>query len=326
MLRRPEDYLRLALGAALLVLLLKGLAYEAGGGAGLLSDAGESFLNLLTALLGLYGSLWARRPRDSDHPYGHGKADALLAAFQALLVGGTALFLAYTMMTGTYLPLRPDAIFAALPYEALAMLLNTVLALLLWHGGRHLHSHLLTTEAWHLMGDVTTSVLVLGGLGAVQVGLPTLIDKAVGLVLAGLMAYGAFRALRESSAALLDEQDPRLLNRLAEALEKHRRPEWIDIHNVRIQRYGATLHIDGHVTFPWYWSLQEAHAALKALEKTLAEELRRPVEFFWHMDPCEPPCCAHCQVTPCPHRQRPFEQSIPFRPETLFPNQKGPRG
>lgn len=307
------------------MLLLKGLAYEVGGGAGLLSDAGESFLNVLTALLGLYGSLWAQRPRDSDHPYGHGKADALFAALQALLIGGTALFLAYTMMTGTYRPLRQQAFLSAFPYEALAMVLNATLALLLGQGGRRLHSHLLTAEAWHLLGDVATSALVLGGLGAVHIGLPPLIDKGVGLVLIGLIAYGAFRLLRESSAALLDEQDPRLLTRLAEALEKHRRPEWIDIHNVRIQRYGATLHIDGHVTFPWYWSLQEAHTALKALEKTLAEELHRPVEFFWHMDPCEPPCCAHCQVNPCSHRQSPFQSVIPFRPDTLFPNQKGPR-
>lgn len=310
----------------MLVLLLKGLAYQVGGGAGLLSDAGESFLNVLTALLGLYGSLWAQRPRDSDHPYGHGKADALFAALQALLVGGTALFLAYTMMTGAYRPLRREAFLLALPYEASAMILNTGLALLLWQGGRRLHSHLLTAEAWHLLSDVATSALVLSGLGAVHAGLPPLLDKGVGLVLVGLIAYGAFRLLRESSAALLDEQDPRLLARLAEALEKHRRPEWIDIHNVRIQRYGTTLHIDGHVTFPWYWSLQQAHSALKDLEKILAEELRRPVEFFWHMDPCEPPCCAHCQVAPCPHRQHPFQSVIPFRPETLFPNQKGPRG
>lgn len=323
MLRRPEDYFRLALGVALLVLLLKALAYEAGGGAGLLSDAAESLVNALTAILGLYGTLLAHQPRDPEHPYGHGKVDSLLSGLQALLIAGTAGFLAYAILHGNFRPLAVEGFYQAYLYEAAAIALNASLSFTFWRAAKRFHSQLLKAESLHLLGDGLTSLLVVAGLGAVQLGLPPVIDKGIGLVLVSFMGYGAFQLLRETGQTLLDAQDPRLLARLVEILQKHRRPEWIDIHNVRIQRYGVSLHIDGHITFPWYWSLQEAHTALKGVEELLRRELHRPVEFFWHMDPCEPSCCAYCLIAECPHRQRPFEQEIPFTPEKLFLNQKG---
>lgn len=299
----PEGYLRVAVGGAFLTLLLKGLSYDAGGGAGLLSDAAESLLNALTAILGLYGVVWARRPADSDHPYGHGKVDTLIAGLQALLVAGTAGILAYSILQGSYRPIATEALPAVLGYQATAMLTNGGLAAFLWLGYRRHQTQILRTESLHLLGDVVTSLLVLGGFLAVRLGWPPVLDVGVGLVLTGLIGYGAVQILREAGATLIDTQDPELMRRLAQALERKRRPDWIDIHNVRIQRYGAALHIDGHVTFPWYWSLREAHEAMKELEVTLRSELRQPVEFFWHMDPCEPICCKYCEVLACPHRK-----------------------
>jgi cation diffusion facilitator family transporter len=249
--------------------------------------------------------------------------DSLVSGLQALLVAGTAVYLAYTIVQGRYRPLSQEGFSWVFLYEGIAMGLNGALAYLLWRGAVRHQSQILRAESWHLMADVTTSILVLAGIGAVWMGLSPLVDKGVGLAMVAFIGYGAFQLLRETGATLLDAQDPQLLGRLAEAIEKHRQPAWIDIHNVRIQRYGASLHVDGHVTFPWYWSLREAHAALKDLETLLQQELRQPVEFFWHMDPCEPVCCPYCEIGDCPMRQAPFVRRIPLRPESLFVNQKG---
>ena len=321
----PEGHLRVAIGGAFLTLILKGLSYDSGGGAGLLSDAAESLLNAITAILGLYGVLWAQRPPDPDHPYGHGKVDALIASLQALLVASTAGILAYAILRGSYRPLTPEGLSRVLAYQGAAMLTNAALAGYLWIGYRRHKAQILRTESLHLLGDVVTSLLVIGGFLAVWAGWPSVLDVGVGLVLAGLIGYGAIQILRETGATLIDTQDPKLMRRLAEALERKRRPEWIDIHNVRIQRYGTSLHVDGHVTFPWYWSLRDAHEAMKELEATLRRELRQPVEFFWHMDPCEPVCCKYCRVQGCPYRQSAFEKHLSFTPESLFVNRKGLR-
>ncbi len=319
----PERLLRWSLGGAFIVLLLKALAYTTGGSAGFFSDAGESLVNVLTALLGLYGVWWARRPRDRDHPYGHGKVDTLIAALQALIVIATAGGLALSILTGSYIPAQVSAIHAALLYQMAAMSVNASLALLLWRGSRLHGSTILRSESLHLLGDVGTSIVVVINFLALRWGYTDpLIDKLVGLGIVVLVGYGALRILRETGAVLVDTQDPHLLGRLANAIEKHRRPEWIDIHNVRIQRYGHALHVDGHVTLPWYWTLHDAHEAMKALEHTLRSELGGEVEFFWHMDPCEPVCCPFCEISGCPHRQKAFLRRREITPETLFVNQK----
>lgn len=319
----PERLLRWSLLGAIAVLLLKASAYGVGGSAGFFSDAGESLVNVITALLGLYGLWWARRPRDPEHPYGHGKVDALISALQALIVIGTAAGLALSILLGSYMPARTEAFTAALLYQGTAIGLNTILATLLWQAGSQHRSTILRAESLHLFGDVGTSLIVVLNFTALTRGIADLlIDKVVGLGVVVLIGYGALRILRETGATLLDTQDPRLLRRLATALEKHRRPEWIDIHNVRIQRYGQALHIDGHVTLPWYWSLQEAHDAMKALEDTLRTEFATEVEFFWHMDPCEPICCQICEVQGCPYRTADFEGRRPITPQSLFVNQK----
>ncbi|MCX7606027.1 MAG: cation diffusion facilitator family transporter [Bacteroidia bacterium] len=321
----PEGYLRIAIGGAFVVFFFKVYAYFTGGGAGLLSDSTESLLNILTALMGLYGVLWAQRPRDVDHPYGHGKVDSLISGIQALLVASAAGALAYVIFQGKYRPVIPEAFIETLGYEGSAIALNGAIALLLRKGSKRFHSQILRAESWHLLSDVATSLIVLVGLTAVWAGLPSIVDKGIGLLMVVFIGYGAFQILRETGAALIDTQDPRLLHRLAEAIEKNHRPEWIDIHNVRIQRYGHALHIDGHITFPWYWSLREAHEALKELETFLRQELHRPVEFFWHMDPCEPVCCSYCELQGCMHRQQPFREKLHFTPGSLFVNTKGMR-
>ncbi|MDW8134690.1 MAG: cation diffusion facilitator family transporter [Bacteroidia bacterium] len=324
-LKKPEHFLRLALGGAALILVLKVLAYETGGGAGLLSDAAESILNMLTAFLGIYGTLWARLPRDEAHPYGHGKIESLFSGLQGLLLAITTGVLGYSILRGSYRPLHLENVLTVWLYEGIAMGINAALALLLLYGARRFHSQILRAESWHLLGDAATSRLVLGGIMAVWAGLPPLIDVGVGLSIMAFMGYGAFQLLRESITTLIDARDPSLMLRMAEALRKNRQLTWIDIHNVRIQRYGHAIHVDGHVTFPWYWSLREAHHALKGLEEALRAEFSRPVEFFWHMDPCEPICCPYCEVPDCPYRQAPFTQRLAITPDTLFLNQKGIR-
>lgn len=319
--RRPETFLLIAGASAPVILVLKAAAYYKAGGAGFLSDAGESLLNLVTAVLGSYGAFVARQPRDIDHPYGHGKVDDLISAVQALLVAAGGVFLGYTILMGKFERLRYAP--QALLLNALALGLNLLLSVFLYKGSRQFQSSILRSEAWHLLSDVVSSLLVLAGTVGVWVGWPLFVDQAVGLLLAGFIVWGAMRLVGRSALRLIDTQDKALLSKIARALEAHRRPGWIDIHNVRIQRYGPNLHVDGHITFPWYWSLEQAHTELKVLEGILSEALGEKVEFFWHMDPCEPVCCQYCEVPDCPHRQMPLVRRLHFTPETLHPNRKG---
>lgn len=321
----PEHYLQIALGGALAGLVFKGLAYGNAGSAGFLSDAGESFVNLLTALLGLYGAWWGRQPRDREHPYGHGKVEALFSTFQVFLIVGTSIALGYTILSGGYKAPVHERFAQAAAYESSAIALNIALAYLLWSGARRFHSSILRAEALHLLGDSGTSLIVILNFWCMMHGWSSWVDKGVGLLIVGFMTYGGLHILKETTAVLTDTQDPVLLDKLAAALEKHRRPFWIDVHNVRIQHYGKIIHIDGHVTMPWYWTLEQAHAALKEMEELLAQEMPKETEFFWHMDPCEAVCCRFCEVSECRYRQAPFQRKLHFTASSLFLNHKGPK-
>jgi len=322
-LRKPEIYLGVALAIAPATLLLKVAAYHRAGGAGFLADSVETLTNLLTAAIGAYGAFWARQPRDLDHPYGHGKIDDLISGVQALLVGGSGLLLGYTILTGHFTRLRYEP--QAVLYNGAALSLNLILSIWLYKGAYALGSQILRSEAWHLFSDVLSSLLVLIASFGVWWGWSPFIDQGVGILMSLLIIGGAAQIIHGSALRLIDTQDPRLLRRVVTALQNHRRSSWIDIHNLRLQRYGKKIHIDGHITLPWYWDLREAHAEIKRIEQALQSEMGSEVEFFWHTDPCEPVCCEYCEVAECRFRQAPFQRRLSFTAEALFVDRKGLR-
>ena len=89
-----------------------------------------------------------------------------------------------------------------------------------------------------------------------------------------------------------------------------RRPAWIDIHNLRVVKYGSSLHVDLHLTLPWYDNLQKSHEEVKELEILVNKQFENRVEFFIHTDPCLPTGCPICAVENCPVRQHDFKKKL----------------
>ena len=115
----------------------------------------------------------------------------------------------------------------------------------------------------------------------------------------------------------MDEADPEMLERLAKFLNKNRTPEWIDVHNMKIQQFGSRLHIDAHITLPWYFELRTAHDEMEEVIKLIAKNTDRTVEFNFHMDDCKPTSCAICRVDNCPVRQQAFTKKIEWNGENI---------
>lgn len=111
------------------------------------------------------------------------------------------------------------------------------------------------------------------------------VDSAFALGSGLFIAYLGQRVLREAVAGIMDGTDMEVARVLVELLARERQPQWVDVHNLRIITYGDTLHIDCHVTLPWYYSLELAHSEIKGMEAIVAERMGRGVELFIHMDP-----------------------------------------
>ncbi|MGZ5193441.1 MAG: cation diffusion facilitator family transporter, partial [Kaistella sp.] len=136
------------------------------------------------------------------------------------------------------------------------------------------------------------------------------IDAAVALIFGGYIIVIGYKIIRKALSGIMDEADLDMLAKLAKILTENRKPEWIDIHNTRIQQHGSGLHIDAHLTLPWYFELRKAHEEMEETYRIIAENSNRAIEFNFHLDDCKPFSCEICQLSECNVRQRPFVKKI----------------
>ena len=98
--------------------------------------------------------------------------------------------------------------------------------------------------------------------------------------------------------------------------------EWVDVHNFRVKKYGADIHIDSHITLPFYLSLKESHDEVSHFEEIIRKNTHHNLEVFVHSDPCMPECCVYCRMKDCNKRTSEFKREIIWNAETLVTNQK----
>ena len=103
--------------------------------------------------------------------------------------------------------------------------------------------------------------------------------------MACLIIYSGIKIMREAFGGIVDEADPELIAEVVDYLNAHRNPNWIDLHNLRIIKYGRILHFDAHMTVPWHLNVRQAHDELKNIERVFQEKYGRNIEMFIHLDP-----------------------------------------
>lgn len=311
----------ISLIVSLLVLSLKTKAYYETLSVAVLSDALETVVNVITAVIALYAVKVAAEPADEGHPYGHGKMEYFSAAFEGGLIFFAALAILFQAIESFFVDGKIQNIAEGYKYLGIATVLNLAVGShLLWTGRKH-KSEALKASGKHVLSDVLTTLGIFVGLFLVQVTGLQWIDSIVGL-LAGLwLGKEAYEVLRSNSGALLDESDTGLLEILAAVIAKHRKPGVIDIHHVRMIRSGNFHHIDAHMVVPEFWDVQHAHMMAHDFEKNVVRDYEHDGEFAFHMDPCQKLYCAVCTVENCKVRAAAYTHHREFTKEHLT---KGP--
>jgi divalent metal cation (Fe/Co/Zn/Cd) transporter len=147
------------------------------------------------------------------------------------------------------------------------------------------------------------------------------LDKVIAFAMSLYIIYNGYKIIRESLAGIMDEQDMQLLQEIVDVLNENRRVNWIDLHNFRIIKYGSHLHIDCHLTVPWYLNVHEAQGEINTLIDLIQDKFGTSIEFFVHNDGCMPFSCRLCNKFSCPVRQHKFEHKINWTLETVLTNQ-----
>jgi cation diffusion facilitator family transporter len=306
------------LAGGLSLLTLKFGAYWLTNSNAILSDALESIVNVSAAAFALFSLAYSAKPKDLNHPYGHGKIEFLSSGLEGGLVIIAGLGISWKGLYNLFYPHSIENIDFGIYITAFAGLINLLMGYAMVQRGRREDSLLLRAGGKHLQTDAYTTVAMVLGLGAIFLFEWYWLDSAIAMVFGFYIVFEGYRIVRKSLAGIMDEADFDLLEEMVDVLEKHRRPTWIDVHNLRVIKYGRIIHVDAHLTIPWYFKLSEAHAEMNAMEEVIKKHFGERVEFFIHMEPCTPVSCTLCSVESCPERHSTFERKIPWELELLL--------
>lgn len=306
------------------VVLLAGklIAYFFTHSLSILTDALESIVNVLAGVIGLYSLYIAAKPRDKEHPYGHGKAEFISAAVEGTLIVLAGVLIMYETVRSVLDDAQVHQLDTGLILVGITAILNYIAGTVCIRIGKKNQSLALQASGKHLQTDTySTLAIILGLLLMLFTGLAW-IDKALAAVMSIYIMYNGYQIVRASLAGIMDEADMALLQRFVDVLNANRQENWVDLHNLRVIKYGITLHIDCHLTVPWYLNIHEAHKEIDQLGTIIRQEFGDAIELFVHTDGCMPFSCRICSKTACEKRLHPKEETIHWNLNNLLSDAK----
>ncbi|MTI86420.1 MAG: cation transporter [Balneolaceae bacterium] len=316
---RVQKYI---VGVALLLFVLKMIAWYLTQSVAILTDGLESIVNVVSGFIGLYSLRFSSKPRDSNHPYGHGKIEFISAGIEGTLITLAGLWIIIEAI-GSFINPKPlQSLDAGIILVAVSGGINFLFGTWAYKTGTKNNSLALQASGRHLQTDTYTTLGIVAGLILIRFTGVLWIDGAVAFIFALFIMHMGFRILREAVAGIMDESDEQLLAEMVATLQANREPNWIDLHNLRIIKYGRILHVDCHLTVPWYLNVKEAHNEVKKLEQQIARKFGKRIELFVHTDYCLEFSCPLCTVKDCRVRKHPFAKKKTWTVQNVSPNEK----
>jgi len=307
----------LAIIASVVILAMKYYASVVSGSAALRSDAIESVVNVIAAIFTLGAVLFAEKPADREHPYGHGKIEHFSAAFEGGLIAIAATFIAWEALVTLHEQLvlgvfKIKDLDRGLIWNLIAGVLNGTLGLLLIFIGRRHCSKAIEADGQHVLSDFWSTLGILIGLVLVKITDIQWLDPLLAILVAILLARTGFKLVKNSSQALLDMEDHALLNKIIETMNRIRPDDVIALHELRTMRSGRYTHVDIHIVVPGHYSISRGHELSESFGNAVITELGIEGELHIHIDPCQQSWCETCAVSECPVRQAPKGPPLPL--------------
>lgn len=310
--------------AAISVILLavKFSAFYITHSVAVLTDALESIVNVAAGFIGLYSLYIAAKPRDKDHPYGHGKAEFISAAIEGTLIITAGILIIYKAIENLIYPVALQQLDTGIILVGATAIINVLAGFVCLKKGNKNNSPALQASGKHLLTDSYSTFGIILGLMLIYFSGFTWIDSIVALLVSIIIIITGYKIIRASIAGIMDEADEQLLSKLVKTLQDNKRENWVDLHNLRVIKYGAVLHLDAHLTVPWFLNVHEAHIEIDALASMVKNEFGDSLELFVHSDGCLPFSCKICNKMNCAERIYDFEKEIPWNLDNILKNEK----
>lgn len=294
---------KISLVAGIIIFITKFSAFLVTDSTAIFSDAAESIINIVAAAVALYSIIVSSKPADEDHPYGHGKIEYFSAGFEGLLIALAGFVIIYSGISKVISGAEPTKLGFGILLIGVSSLANMVLSLYLKGVGEKTNSLPLMADAKHIMADVYTSFGIIVGLGVVIITDIPIFDPIIAIIVAVNILFTGYNLVRESVGGLMNEVDSETMEVISNKIISVRKPEWIDIHELRFWKSANNTFVDFHLVLPYYFTIKEAH---KSDELVLSEmdKILPGSQVKIHLDYCDFNLCKYCEFSDCKVRNK----------------------
>ncbi len=286
-------YAWLSIAAAIATIALKSYAYWLTNSVGLLSDALESLINLVAAIIALAALTLAAKPADEDHSYGHDKIEYFSSGAEGVMILLAAVSIAYTAWERLQNPLLIQQLDLGLIISCIATLINLIVAKILISAGKKYHSITLEADGRHLLTDVWTTVGIVAGIGALAIlqwlGYEgwEILDPIIAMLVAVNILWAGISLIRRAFAGLMDVSlDKNELDIIKRILDSYVQQQGIEYHELRTRYSGSKRFLSVHILVPGDWTVQKGHDLLELIESELSHQFDR-IDIDTHLEPVE---------------------------------------
>lgn len=293
----------LSIAAAISTIALKSYAYWLTGSVGLLSDALESVINLVAAIIMLAVLTISARPPDDTHAYGHEKIEYFSSGAEGIMILLAAFSIGYAAWERLWHPLTLHQLDLGIAVSVFASLINLTVARILIGVGRRRQSITLEADGKHLMTDVWTTVGILIGIAVISVANrfePSLafakqwglngweiLDPIIAIGVALHIVWAGLQLIRRTVAGLLDAAlSPEEIAEIVAVLEAYVVSDGIAYHALRTRYAGARRFMSVHVLVPGGWTVQQGHDLLESMEGRIKDKFDN-IDIDTHLEPIE---------------------------------------
>lgn len=295
-----------------LIFVGKLTAYFLTNSVGILTDALESTVNVTTGFITLYAIYISLKPKDENHPFGHGKAEFLSASVEGFLIIIAGLIIIFEAIKRLFIPAQISQLDTGIIIVAVAGLLNYLMG---WYSikvGKRNNSIALISGGKHLQSDTYSSIGLVVGLVLLYYTKLVWLDSLIALIFGTIIVVTGLKILKETTSNLMDEADFKLIEKFGSIIDNNKRDEWIDVHNFKLVKYGNVFHINCDLVLPWNLYLSDAHEEGEKLKKLLVSNFPEDIVFNLHTDECFKEYCKNCKRVDCNERTKDFEAQLNF--------------
>ena len=284
-----KKFAYLSIAAAVITIGMKFSAYFYTGSMGLLSDALESCVNLIAAVVALIMIHISEMPADEGHEFGHTKAEYFSSAIEGALILVAAFSIIWSAAPKLFNPTEIENVGLGLMISLGASFVNLAVAQVLIRNGKTHNSLLLEADGKHLMTDVWTSIGVIAAIGLVKLTGWLILDPIIAILVALNIVWTGFQLLKKSANGLMDasitDTELKMVTDYLDTLQT----EEVQHHSLMTRQAGRRKFISLHLLMPGKWTIQTGHDIADRVEEHIEELFSEPVTVSTHIEPIEDP-------------------------------------